>query len=74
MTYDEAQGEGFTRKGVKLIVEEQEERLVITYAQLEVEDMYNLCIEFIDRMAKITQQSYNQVADDLKEIEDNGSK
>jgi len=67
MEYDEALGEGYTKDTTKLIVKTQGESLLITYAQLEVEDMYNLCIEFIDRISKITQQSYNSVAEDLKE-------
>ena len=70
MQYDEALGEGYTKEGVLLIVEQQDEAMVITYAQLEVEDMYNLCIEFIDRMSKMTRQTYNQVCEDLKEIEE----
>ncbi len=67
MTYDEAQGEGFTRKGVKLIVEEQEERLVITYAQLEASEVYYLVIELVDRLSKMSGQDYNKTLEDLME-------
>ena len=70
MTYDEAQGEGYIREGVKLVVEQDEESMVITYAQLELNDLYQLTIEFIDRMCRTTGQTYNQTLDDLKEIEE----
>ena len=70
MTYDEAHGEGFTREGVKLVVESIDSSLIITYAQMEVEDLYNLTIELVDRMARATQQEYNSVLEDLKEIEE----
>ena len=70
MQYDEAQGEGFTREGVKLIVEQQGEAMVITYAALDLNDLYQLTIELVDRMAAATGQEYNQVLEDLKEIEE----
>ena len=70
MQYDEAQGEGFTREGVKLIVEQQGEAMVITYAALDLNDLYQLTIELVDRMAAATGQGYNSTLDDLKEIEE----
>ena len=70
MIYDEAQGEGFTREGVKLIVEQQGEAMVITYATLDLNDLYQLTIELVDRMAAATGQEYNQVLEDLMEIEE----
>ena len=59
----------YTRDSVKMVVEEDEESLVITYADLSVEDIYHLVIELVSRMAKITRQGYNDTLDDLKEIE-----
>ena len=70
MIYDEAQGEGFTREGVKLVVEQQGEAMVITYATLDLNDLYQLTIELVDRMAAATGQEYNQVLEDLMEIEE----
>ena len=70
MIYDESQGEGYIREGVKLVVENVGESLVITYAQLEIEDLYNLTIELVDRMSKATGQEYNSVLEDLREVED----
>jgi len=70
MIYDESQGEGYIREGVKLVVENVGESLVITYAQLEIEDLYNLTIELVDRMSKATGQEYNQTLDELKEVEE----
>ena len=51
----------------KLVVVEEEEKLVITYADLEAKDLYHLTIDFIGRLGSITQQTYNQVCEDLKE-------
>lgn len=59
----------FTREGVKLVVEEQDESLVITYAELSGEDTYHLAILLLDRLAGMTGQEYNQVLEDLKETE-----
>ena len=70
MQYDEAQGKGYIRDDVKLVVESIDDSLVITYAQLEIEDLYNLTIELVDRMARATQQTYNSVLSDLMEIEE----
>ncbi|RKZ84281.1 MAG: hypothetical protein DRQ39_08510 [Gammaproteobacteria bacterium] len=70
MQYDETQGEGYIRDDVKLVVESIDDSLVITYAQLEIEDLYNLTIELVDRMARATQQTYNSVLSDLMEIEE----
>ena len=68
--YDEAQGEGFIKDSVKLVVEVIDESLTITYAALGIEEMYHLTIEFLDRLAEHTGQKYNDVCEDLKEIED----
>ena len=69
MVYDEGT-DSYTQPGVKLIVEEVDDSLVITYAQLGVEDIFNLCVELIDRVARITGQSYNETVADFKEIEE----
>jgi hypothetical protein len=60
---------GYTREGVKLVVEEQEDSLVITYADLNAEDTYHLSILLIDRLAGMVGQTYNGVLEDLKETE-----
>ena len=70
MEFDEAQGEGYVKDSVKMIVESVDERLLITYAQLELDDIYHLTIEFIDRLSKHVGQTYNQICEDLKEIEE----
>jgi len=72
MYVDEGQDDeqSYLRDDVRLIVEQQDEALVITYAELDAKDIYELTILFIDKMAKITHQTYNQVCDDLKEIEE----
>ena len=68
---DESYDEGnYTREGIKLIVEEQEGSLVITYADLQPDDTYHLTILLIDRLSKMVGQEYNQVLEDLKEIEE----
>ena len=61
--------DNFTREGVKLVVEEQEGSLVITYADLLPDDTYHLVILLIDRLSAMVGQEYNQVLEDLKEIE-----
>jgi len=70
LEFDEAQGEGYVKDSVKMIVEQVDERLLITYAQLELDDIYHLTIEFVDRLAQQVGQEYNQVLEDLKEIEE----
>ncbi len=62
--------QSYIRDGVRLIVEEQEGSLIITYADLDVEDTYHLSILLIDRLAKMVGQTYNGCLEDLKEIEE----
>jgi hypothetical protein len=62
--------ESYTREGVKLILEEQDDSLVITYADLNPEDTYHLVILLVDRLSQMVGQEYNQVLEDLKEIEE----
>jgi hypothetical protein len=66
--------ESYTREGVKLILEEQDDSLVITYADLNPEDTYHLVILLVDRLSQMVGQEYNQVLEDLKEIEEEGEK
>jgi len=70
MQYDEGYDDEqqFIRDSVRLIVEEQEDSLVLTYADLEPHHVYDLTIMFIGRLADMTGQTYNQVCNDLKEI------
>ena len=65
--YDE--DEAYTREGVKLVVEQEDDKMVMTYANLDVADTYYLVIDLIDRLSKMVGQEYNQVLEDLKEIE-----
>ena len=70
---DEGYEDSFTRKGVKLVLEEDSEgSLVITYADLNPEDTYHLVILLLDRMADMVGITYNEVLEDLMEIEDGG--
>jgi hypothetical protein len=62
--------ESYTREGVKLVLEEQDDSLVITYADLNPEDTYHLVILLVDRLSQMVGQEYNQVLEDLKEIEE----
>ena len=65
--YDEE--ESYTREGVKLVIEQEDDKMVMTYANLDVADTYYLVIDLIDRLSKMVGQEYNQVLEDLKEIE-----
>jgi len=67
---DEGLDTSSTREGVKLVLEETEGSLVITYADLDPEDTYHLSILLIDRLAKMVGQSYNDCLEDLKEKEE----
>ena len=69
MYADEGIDTDYIRDDVKLVVETVEESLVITYADLEAQDVYDLAILFIGRLSDMTGQTYNQVCTDLKEIE-----
>ena len=66
---DEDYETGHTRDGVKLILEEENGSLNITYADLGIEDTYHLVILLVDRLSMMVGQEYNQVLEDLKEIE-----
>lgn len=69
---DEAYGDdtAYIRDDVKLVVETQDESLVITYANLDPKDTYELTILLIDKLGQMVGQEYNQVLEDLKEIEE----
>ncbi len=60
----------YTRDSVKLVVEQQENSLVITYANLTVEDTYHLLINLVGQLSRKTGQSYNDSLDDLRDIEE----
>ena len=62
--------QSYVKDDVRLIVETVDESLVITYAQLEAREVYELTILFIDKLAAMTGQAYNSVLNDLKEIEE----
>ena len=59
----------FIRDGVKLVLEEEEGKLEITYADLSPTDVYHLVILLVGRLSDITGQRYNATLEDLKEIE-----
>ena len=58
----------YAREGLKLVVEKEKNSLVITYADLEAVDVYQLVIEFVQRLGTMTGQGYNGTLNDLKEI------
>ena len=60
----------YIKDGVKLILEETEGTLEITYADLNPSDTYHLVILLVDRLAGMTGQEYNQVLEDLREVPD----
>ena len=62
--------DSYTRDGVKLVVEETEGSLVITYADLNPEDTYHLTILLVDKLASMVGQTYNGVLEDIKEVEE----
>ena len=66
---DEYDDKSYTREGVKLVVEQEDDKMVMTYANLDVAETYYLTIDLIDRLSKMVGQTYNQVCEDLKEIE-----
>jgi len=57
----------YVRDDVKLVVEQQEDSLVIVYANMTAKDTYELAITLIGKLSQITEQEYNQVLEDLKE-------
>ncbi len=60
----------YMEEEVKLLVTQQGESLVITNANLTAKDTYELVILLVDSLSKVTGQEYNQVLEDLREIED----
>jgi hypothetical protein len=59
--------EDYVRDDVKLVVEQQEDSLVIVYANMTAKDTYELAITLIGKLSEITEQAYNGVLEDLKE-------
>ena len=57
----------FIRDGVKLVLEEEEGKLEITYADLSPTDVYHLVILLVGRISDMTGQGYHATLDDLKE-------
>lgn len=59
-----------TQPSVKLIMELNDDgSLVMTYADMDVADVYNTVIYLVDKLANMTGGTYNNVLNDLKEIE-----
>jgi len=67
---DEGYEDSYTRDGVKLVVEDTEGSLVITYADLNPEDTYHLVILLVDRLAAMVGQTYNGVLKDIRDDEE----
>jgi len=59
----------YQRDDVLLLVESIEDSMVITQANLELEDIYNLTVYLLGETASITGQAYNSVLEDFKEKE-----
>jgi hypothetical protein len=57
----------YMKDDVLLLVESINSSMVITHANLEAEDIYNLTVYFLGELARITGQTYNQVCEDFKE-------
>lgn len=70
--YDEEEGAivEYMREGVNLLVETEGNEMVITHSDLSPRQTWELIIFLIDRFSKYTGIPYNEVCDDLKEIED----
>ena len=60
----------YTRDSIKLIVEELDESLVITYADLNPVDTYHLVITLVGKLSDMVGRKYNSVLEDLKELEE----
>jgi hypothetical protein len=60
----------YMKDDVLLLVESIDNSMVITHANLTPEDTYHLTTYLVDRLGKMVGQKYNQVLDDLKEVED----
>lgn len=59
----------YTREGVKLLVEEQDGKLEITHMDIELGDLWQLVIYLVSALETTTGQRYNDILEDLKEIE-----
>lgn len=55
---------------ILLIVETIGNKTVITEANLELNDAYHLTIYMVGELSRMTGQPYNQVCNDIKEVED----
>jgi len=55
---------------VLLIVETIGNKMVITEANLELNDAFHLTVYMVGELSRMTGQPYNQVCNDIKELED----
>lgn len=60
----------YQRDDVLLVVESIDDSMVISYANLELEDMYYLTTYLVERMSNITGVGYNETLTDLQDLEE----
>ena len=60
----------YQRDDVLLLVESVDGSMVITHANMDATDTYHMVTYLVGRLADITGQTYNQVCEDIKEIEE----
>ena len=70
MDTDEYEEVEYMRDDVLLLVESVDGSMIITHANMDAEDTYHMVTYLIGRLSDITGQEYNQVLEDLKEIEE----
>jgi hypothetical protein len=59
----------YQRDSVLLVVEDIDNAMVITHTKLDAEDVWQLLVFMADKLSKYTGLPYNEVIENLKEIE-----
>ena len=60
----------YMKEDVLLLVESVDGSMVITHANMDMQDTYHMTTYLVGRLSDITGQTYNQVCEDIKEIEE----
>ena len=60
----------YMKDDVLLLVESIDGSMVITHANMDAEDTYHMVTYLVGKLSDITGQTYNQVCEDIKEIEE----
>ena len=66
--YEEGKLE-YQKDSVLLVVEDVNNSMLITHTKMDAEDVFQLTIYMIGKLAEYTGQDYNSVVEDLKEKE-----